>query len=176
MEAVLLGALVIVLLVIIFRIDEKRNGSVREPGRGVLLREQNQDPEAEQHSSGVATTRKLPVEKLAVAVAGMAMIALVDAQTGQISLWPLYLGPVIFVSWVSGFAAGAFAAGLAGALLVIAAVFSGHPYANNYFFALATISQVVALVVVAWLADRAAPGNGKRHLLSGGNGSNRLAH
>ncbi len=105
----------------------------------------------------------------------MAMIALVDAQTGEISLWPLYLVPVIFVSWVSGFAVGAFAACLAGALLVAAAAFGGHPYANSYFFALATISQVVALVVVAWLADRAVAVNGKRHLLSGGSGSNGLA-
>jgi hypothetical protein len=176
MEAVLLGALVIVLLVIIFRIDEKKDTSVRESSREVLLRQLNENPEAERHRAGAATTRKLPIEKLALAVAGMTMIALVDAQTGQISLWPLYLAPVIFVSWVSGFVVGAFAACLAGALLVTAAAFSGHPYANNYFFALATISQVVALVVVAWLADRAAAVNGKRHLLSGGNGSNGLAN
>jgi len=163
MEFLFFGALVILLLAIMYRSGAKKGSFVHEYSRGSFLRELNQKLEGEQRPA----VRRLPPEKAAVALAAMAMIALVDPQTGQISLWPLYLIPVIFLSWVSGFAIGALAACLAGALLVTAVAHSGHPYANNYFFALATISHVVALLVVAWLANRAAVANGKRHTQPG---------
>ena len=163
MEFLFFGALVVLLLAIMYRSGAKKGSFVHEYSRGSFLRELNQKLEGEPRPAG----HRLPPEKAAVALAAMAMIALVDSQTGQISLWPLYLVPVIFLSWVGGFAIGALAACLAGALLVTAVAHSGHPYANNYFFALATISHVVALLVVAWLANRAAAANGKRHAQSG---------
>jgi hypothetical protein len=166
MEVVFFGALVILLLAIMYRSGAKKDSFVREYSRGSFLRELNQKLEAALPPPSSIASRRLPPEKAAVALAAMAMIALVDAQTGQISLWPLYLAPVVFLSWVSGFAIGALAAFLAGALLVTAVVHSGHPYANYYFFALATMSHVVALLVVAWLANRAAAANGKRRAQS----------
>ena len=172
MEIVFYSALVILLLVIMYKAGGKKGNFVHESSRGAFLRELNQRIEAEQGITGLAPRRKLPAEKVAVGLAVMAMIALVDAQT-QISLWPLYLGPVIFLSWMSTFAIGALAACLAGGLLVTAVIFSGHPYSQDYFFALATLSHILALVVVAWLANRAASANGKRHPRSDKNG---LAH
>ena len=101
------------------------------------------------------------------ALAAMAIIALADSQTGQISLWLLYLVPVMFLSWLGGFAVGAITACVAGILLVTAVYFSGHPYDNHYFFAVATVSHVAALLVVAWLANKAADANHKRTARSG---------
>ena len=167
MEIVFFGALVILLLAVMYRAGAKKDSFVREYSRGSFLRELNQRLEVEPLRFSSIAGRRLPPEKAAIALAAMAMIALVDAQTGQISLWPLYLAPVIFLSWVSGFAIGALTACLAGALLVTAVLHSGHPYENNYFFALATISHIVALLVVAWLANRAAAANGKRHAQMG---------
>ena len=117
MEIVLFGALVIFLLAILYKAGARKGSFVHEYSRGSFLRELNRKLEAEQERSGSPATRKLSPEKAAVALAVMAMIALVDAQASQISLWPLYLAPVIFLSWISGFAIGALAACLAGILL-----------------------------------------------------------
>ena len=169
MEIVFFGALVILLLAIAYRSAGKKGGIVHEYSRGSFLRELNQKLLAEEPQSGAhAAPRKISPERGAVSLAAMAMVALIDAQTGQISLWPLYIVPVIFLSWTSGFAIGALTACLAGVLLVSAVLHSGHPYANNYYFALATTSHVIALIVVAWLANRAAAANGRRHAGSGG--------
>jgi len=169
------AALIIFLLAILFKAGSKKDSFVHEYSRGSFLRELSRKLEAEQQRSGSTATPRISPEKAALTLAVMAMIALVDAQTSQISLWALYLAPVIFLSWISGFAIGALAACLAGVLLVSAVLHVGHPYANNYFFALATISHVVALIVVAWLASRAAAANGKRQRRSGEDGLKRLA-
>ncbi|HEY1288517.1 MAG TPA: hypothetical protein VGF58_09365 [Burkholderiales bacterium] len=175
MEIFFLAALVVLLLVIMHRAGAKKGGLVHESSRGSFLRDLNRKLEAERERSGSASRLRLTREKAALVLVAMASIALVDAQIGQISLWPLYLAPVIFLSWIGGFAIGALTACLAGVLLVTAVQFSGHPYANNYFFALATMSHVVALVVVAWLASRAAAANGKGRRRSSENDLNGLA-
>jgi Na+/H+ antiporter NhaD/arsenite permease-like protein len=176
MEVLLYGVLVVFLLGIMYRAGAKKDSFVHEYSRGSFLRELNAKMEAAQKRSGSRAARSLRVENIALALVAMAVIALVDAQSGQISLWPLYLGPVIFLSWLSGFAVGAIAAFFAGILLVIAVIFSGHPYSNHYFFAAATFSQVAALLVVAWLANRAAMAKQKRGSGPGDDDLNGLAH
>ncbi|HEY7240572.1 MAG TPA: hypothetical protein VH600_15460 [Burkholderiales bacterium] len=162
MEIVFYGALVILLLAIMYRGGARKGSLVHGSSRGSFLRELNQKLEAAEKRSGTARPRNLRVENIAAALAAMGLIALVDSQTGQISLWLLYLVPVIFLSWLGGFAVGAITACVAGILLVTAVQFSGHPYDNHYFFAVATVSHVTALLVVAWLANKAADANHKR--------------
>ncbi len=85
----------------------------------------------------------------------MLFIAYCDARTGnQISLWPLYVLPVCFVSWRFGFVEGAACAGGAAALLMVSAIFSGHPYSNGLYFLFATFSQLAALITIAWFASK----------------------
>src|SRR5262249_57671193 len=83
----------------------------------------------------------------------MAVIALADSQT-RVSLWPLYLAPIIYLSWLSGFTLGAITSCLAGVLLLVAVLVSGHPYSHNIFLFVAPISQVIAFLVVACLPNR----------------------
>ena len=167
MEIVFYGALVILLLAIMYRSGARKGSLVHGSSRGSFLRELNQKLETAARRSGSARPRNLRVENIAVALAAMAIIALADSQTGQISLWLLYLVPVMFLSWLGGFAVGAITACVAGILLVTAVYFSGHPYDNHYFFAVATVSHITALLVVAWLANKAADANHKRTARSG---------
>jgi hypothetical protein len=94
---------------------------------------------------------------LAIAVTYMAVVAYCDAHTiDQISLWPFYIAPVIFVSKKLGFVEGAVFACAACALLVLSAIFSGHPYSSLSFFLLATLCQTGALLTIAWFTARLA--------------------
>ncbi len=99
---------------------------------------------------------KLSGQTIAAAAAAMAIIAFIDAQTSQISLWPLYMAPVIALSWSGGFLAGGIGAASAGALLLVSGSLGGHPYSHDYFFALATASHIATLFVIAWGASRIA--------------------
>ncbi|MGE5640675.1 MAG: hypothetical protein ACM30H_11340 [Clostridia bacterium] len=96
-----------------------------------------------------------PPRAALVAAILMAVIAFYDAHTSeQLSLWPLYIAPVSLLSWRYGFFEGGISALLSGALLAFSAIFSGHPYSSSTFFFIATMSQIVALVVIAWFAAR----------------------
>lgn len=87
----------------------------------------------------------------------MLAIAVCDAMTSsEVSLWPLYVLPVVLVSRRFSFVEGGACAASAAALLMISAFFSGHPYENNLYFVLATFSHFVVLAVIAWLASRLA--------------------
>lgn len=98
------------------------------------------------------------MSRTAAALTGAFLIAAIafnDAFTSpQLSLWPLYIGPVVLVSWRCGFLEGAVSAAAAGALIMLASIFSGHPYSNNYFFLFATLSEMAALLTIAWFAAR----------------------
>jgi Na+/H+ antiporter NhaD/arsenite permease-like protein len=153
MEAVLLVAGLVLILAMIYKAGGRKESFVRESSRGLFLRELNAKLEVRQERPSPARTAR--IQNVASALVVMAVIALADSQT-RVSLWPLYLGPVIYLSWLSGFTLGAITAFLAGVLLVTAVVFSGHPYSENLFFVLSTLSHVVAFLVVAWLANRAA--------------------
>src|SRR6478736_3145902 len=126
------------------RLRARLCGSLREPNAKLEERQERPSP-----------ARAARIQNVASTLVVMAAIALADSQT-RVSLWPLYLGPIIYLSWLSGFTLGAITAFLAGVLLVTAVVFSGHPYSENLFFVLSTVSQVAAFLVVAWLANRAA--------------------
>lgn len=99
---------------------------------------------------------RLQASTTAWIVLAMCLIALADAQVAQVSLWPFYIVPVVAASWLAELRHGAAAALASVALLVVAAAFSGHPYANNLYFAIATTSKLGALLVIAWLANRLA--------------------
>lgn len=86
----------------------------------------------------------------------MALIALADAQISQVSLWPFYIGPVLAASWFADFRDGATTALAAAGLIIVATGFSGHPYATDLYFLIATTSRLGALLVIAWLANRLA--------------------
>jgi len=152
MEIVLLVALVVLVLAMIYKAAARNGSLVHESSRGAFLRELNVRLEEPQKRPSPARIAR--IQNVATSLVVMAAIALADSQT-RVSLWPLYLGPIIYLSWLSGFTLGAITACLAGALLVAAVVFSGHPYSDNLFFAVATISQLVVFFVVAWLANRA---------------------
>ncbi len=159
MEAVLLVAAVALILVMIYKAGRKKDSFVLESSRSLYLRDLNARLEEKREPSTPARTAR--IQNVATTLVVMAVIALADAQT-QVSLWPLYLAPIIYLSWLSGFALGAITACLAGVLLVLAVVFSGHPYSHNFFFVVATLSHIVAFLVVAWLANRAAAAQSKR--------------
>jgi len=91
---------------------------------------------------------RLSTQTASGAALAMAIVAFADAQTDQVSLWPLYIGPVIAVSWEAGFVEGALAALVSGLLLVLSAYFAGHPYASHLFFLIASTSQVAVLVLI----------------------------
>jgi hypothetical protein len=102
----------------------------------------------------ITKSQRLP---LAIAATYMAVVAYCDAHTiDQISLWPLYIAPVILVSWTFGFVVGVVFAWSACALLVLSTIFSGHPYSGLIFFLLATLCQTAALVTIAWFTARLA--------------------
>jgi Na+/H+ antiporter NhaD/arsenite permease-like protein len=153
MEAVLFALAVALILAMLYKAGATRGSFVRDSSRGVFLRELNASVEERQPKPSPARSARL--QNVATTVIVMAVIALADSQT-RVSLWPLYLAPVIYLSWLSGFTLGAITAFLAGVLLVAAVLFSGHPYSENFFFVLATLSHVAAFLVVAWLANRAA--------------------
>ena len=93
----------------------------------------------------------------AVAILSMLVIAVCDAKTNnEVSLWQLYVLPVTLVSQRFSFVEGGACAACAGALLMISAFFSGHPYANNLYFVLATVSHFLVLALIAWYASRLA--------------------
>ena len=92
---------------------------------------------------------------LGVAAGSMGLIALLDANTSsQVSLWPLYIAPVVLVSWEIGLLEGAVCACAATVLLMVSSMFSGHPYASQWAFLFATTSQMTGLVTIAWLSAR----------------------
>ncbi len=153
MEAVLLASVLILVLAMLYKGASRTGNFVRESSRGLFLRELNARLEGEQKP--LSPARIARIQNVATTLIVMAAIALADSQT-KVSLWPLYLAPIIYLSWLSGFTLGAITAFLAGVLLVIAVLFSGHPYSDDVFFALATASHIVAFLVVAWLANRAA--------------------
>ena len=99
---------------------------------------------------------RLSMKTLGLVVIAMAVIAAFDAQIDQVSFWPLYIGPVIAVSWESGFRSGAVASAIAGALLIAAATLCGHPYSSDFYFLIATACQVAALLILAWYVSRLA--------------------
>jgi Na+/H+ antiporter NhaD/arsenite permease-like protein len=153
MEAVLLSAALILILAMLYKAGATKGSFVRESSRSLYLRELNAGLEESRPRPSPA--RIASIQNVATTLIVMAAIALADSQT-KVSLWPLYLAPIIYLSWLSGFTLGTITSFLAGVLLVTAVVFSGHPYSDNFFFALATLSHVVAFLVVAWLANRAA--------------------
>jgi Na+/H+ antiporter NhaD/arsenite permease-like protein len=161
MEAILLVAAAVLILAMIYKSAGRKGSLVRESSRGLFLRElsakleERQEPQEQPSPARIAR-----IQNVASALVVMAVIALADSQT-RVSLWPLYLGPIIYLSWLSGFTLGAITACLAGVLLVAAVVFSGHPYSDNFFFVVATLSHIMAFLVVAWLANRAAAAQSK---------------
>lgn len=91
---------------------------------------------------------------LSVAVMMLVLLG-IDVSCGpEISPWVAYVVPVAFASRHCGFSMGAIYAVLAGALLCVGARHSGHPYSSDGYFLLAVLSQVLALIVVAWLTAR----------------------
>ena len=96
-------------------------------------------------------------QTIMTAIAAMLLIAYADAHTThEVSLWPLYIGPVVAISWQCGFVHGVLSAlGCAG-LLMVSASFSGHPYSSTWLFGFATLCQLAALLTIAWLAARLA--------------------
>lgn len=98
----------------------------------------------------------LPASTIAWIALAMALVALADAQTTQVCLWPLYIGPVVVASWLGELRHGAATSLAAAALLVVSARFSGHPYASDLYFLVAKCSQCGALLVITWLANRLA--------------------
>jgi Na+/H+ antiporter NhaD/arsenite permease-like protein len=156
MEAFLLAAAVVLILAMIYKSGGRKGSLVRESSRGLFLRGLNAKiEEGQEEQQRRSPARIARIQNVATALVVMAVIALADSQT-RVSLWPLYLGPIIYLSWLSGFTLGAITACLAGVLLVAAVVFSGHPYSHNFFFVVSTLSHIVAFLVVAWLANRAA--------------------
>ena len=100
---------------------------------------------------------KSPRRAAVLAILSMLVIAVCDAQTSnEVSLWPLYVLPVSLVGWRFSFVEGGACAACAAALLMISAFFSGHPYANNLYFILATFSHFFVLALIAWYASRLA--------------------
>lgn len=158
MEAILLGAVLVLVLAMLYKAGAAKGSFVRESSRGLFLRELN--ARLEERKERPSPARVARIQNVATTLIVMAAIALADSQT-KVSLWPLYLAPIIYLSWLSGLTLGVITAVLAGVLLVVAVVFSGHPYSDNVFFAFATLSHVVAFLVVAWLANRAGAGHSK---------------
>ena len=153
MEIVLLVAAVALMLAMLYKAGATKGSFVRDSSRSLYLRDLNAAMEAREARPSRARTAR--IQNVATTLVVMAAIALADSQT-KFSLWPLYLAPITYLSWLSGFTQGAISACLAGLLLALAVVFSGHPYSENFFFVYSTLSHVAAFLVVAWLANRAA--------------------
>lgn len=160
MEAVLLAVGLALMLGMLYKAGATKGSFVRDSSRSLFLRDLN--AEIEQRQTPVSPARAARIQNVATTLVVMAVIALADSQT-KVSLWPLYLAPVIYLSWLSGFTLGAITACLAGVLLALAVKISGHPYSENFFFVVSTLSHVAAFLVVAWLANRAALAQPRNH-------------
>jgi hypothetical protein len=94
-------------------------------------------------------------ELLPFIIAAMLGIAWLDIGCGpELSPWVGYLVPVALASRYCGFGTGAFYSTLAGLLICLAAKYSGHPYSSEGYLLFVAASQVLALLVVAWLVAR----------------------
>jgi hypothetical protein len=94
-------------------------------------------------------------ESLSAVVAIMLVLLLVDASCGpEISPWIAYAVPVAIASRYCGFPTGAAYSVIAAGLILVAARHSGHPYSGDAYFAVAVVSQALALLAIAWLTAR----------------------
>jgi hypothetical protein len=88
-------------------------------------------------------------------IAIMLVLLLVDSFCGpEISPWVAYAVPVALASRCCGFSTGAAYSVIAAGLLLVAARHSGHPYSGEAYFLVAVASQMLALLVIAWLTAR----------------------
>ena len=70
----------------------------------------------------------------------------------QVSPWSLYLLPVLAAGWLFGGPAAVGVAAFSSALIVFAALLSGHPFDTWFDFGVSWCNRAVSLLVVAWLA------------------------
>lgn len=70
----------------------------------------------------------------------------------QVSPWSLYLLPVLVAGWLFGGPAALAVAAFSLALIVLAALWSGHPFATWFDFFMSWCNRAASLLVVAWLA------------------------
>lgn len=84
----------------------------------------------------------------------MLCITLLDVLTGnQLSIWVLYFLPIGLATWNLGFKKGSALAMLAVALLLIKALFWGHPFASLTYAAWAIGSRAIAYGVLVFLVS-----------------------
>ena len=86
----------------------------------------------------------------------LAVFALDVVLGSQISPWALYLVPVLAAGWLFGASAATGVAALASALILLAALLSGHPFATWFDFGLSWCNRAASLLAVAWLAGVAS--------------------
>ena len=73
----------------------------------------------------------------------------------QVSPWALYLLPVLAAGWLFGGPAALAVAAFSAALIVLAALLAGHPFATWFDFGMSWCNRAASLLVVAWLVGMA---------------------
>ena len=82
-----------------------------------------------------------------------ALVFALDVILGeQVSPWSLYLLPVLVAGWLFGGPAALAVAAFSSALIVLAALWAGLPFATWFDFFISWCNRAASLLVVAWLA------------------------
>lgn len=82
-------------------------------------------------------------------------IAGIDVWAGQqVSLWALYVLPVLATTWRLGLGPGVLFSCFAIGLSFAVGCLFGHPFAGLSFFVIASLSRGVILLLLVWLVSR----------------------
>lgn len=85
----------------------------------------------------------------------IAMIGLIDSVTGfEISFAPLYLLPIMLVTWFGGMPFGFMAAGLSAVVWLIAEIVAGQQYSHPVIYLWNTLMRLVTYAIMVWLLAR----------------------
>src|SRR3974377_2384593 len=89
-------------------------------------------------------------EHFSAAIAATLGIAYYDYSVGPfISLWAAYLAPIVIVGFACNRVATISLAVLGSIAFLVVDQVVGHPYPTSFDFAIATVSRMLALIVVA---------------------------
>ena len=89
------------------------------------------------------------LDQLVGAITGVLVVALCDYLAGaNVGLWVAYLIPIGVAGWACGVAAAAVCTALASIFLFVVGYLVGHPFPSYWYYAFASSSEVLALVVV----------------------------
>ncbi len=92
-------------------------------------------------------------------VAGVLFVclAVLDATTStQLNLFPLYLAPVLLVTWYAGPAWGTFLALASMATSVATGIWVGHHYSSDFYFYIDLAGRLLSFLVFLWVVTIAA--------------------